>query len=851
MAADREALMAELEALKELKALKAQKAEISSGVTLTDLAQSFNKGLVDLINLPSELINIPLGLAGAPQIPTGAFRQEVADIGLTAQPGEEVEGFLPRAAEILGASVLPGAAIQRAGAQVLKAGIPAAQRTIPQALTAITAEAPGKAALIDISSSIGAGFGGEVAAQFTDDPGLIVLGELAGGFTLPSVTAISRFAGKPVVSKIKETITPFTKAGAEPRAARRLQDLVPDPEAAAARIDIESPISPARQTGDPRLIALEKTVLAQNPELEARFTDELNGALDAARQQATAFGGENRFRSILEGGQEHLTNLVNLRAAKAAQVAQMRIDEIGGTATPRDISRIARAELDSALDDVRGQEAALWDSINKKSAANFNNSKAALRTIKTETGDLVPSKVPGWVFKAINTERAVNFNDLQQVRSRVLADARAAKRKGKFDKARIMNNVADGLLNDMGAVSDPNVAPALAFSRQLNQKFNEGAVGALLSRGADRGAGVASADTLQKIFSGATPTTNVRAFLNASPQSAPQLQQFAKTNFAQSVSKGGKFNDALAQTQINKLENQGMFEIFPELKNELGGVRLAFREAENLTQRAATVTERGGSRLAQDSKESIAGVLLGAEPSQELSVLLRAEKPEALAATLMRRMGGNKDAVQGLKSEFVETLFRESSSTGASGEIEISGQKLARTFNQNIGVAKALGMDEKEITRMRAITKQMIQAQQQPGVSVGAILEDKPAALMTFIARVAGAKFGQKIAGGGIGSALVIAGEGSTQARNILQKLTTNEAQKLLISAQSDPVLYKALLTRTSATQNEIFDATQIIESWLIGAGVEASFEPQDDRFRLRQGSENVGVTEQLNLGAQ
>ena len=817
----------ELALLKEMQGLKAQKAATDSGTTLTDLAQSFNKGLVDLVNLPSELINIPLGLVGAPQIPTEGFRQQVADVGLTAQPGEEAQGFLPRGAEILGATVLPAAAIQRVGAQVLKAGIPVAQRTVAQQLTATTAAQPGKAALLDIASSGGAGFGGEVVSQLTDDPNLILLGELAGGFTLPAITAVSRVAGKPVVSKIRQTITPFTKAGAEPRAARRLQDLVPDPEAAAARIDVDSPISPARQTGDPRLIALERTVLAQNPELEARFTEELNGALDAARKQATAFGGENRFRSILEGGQDHLTNLVNLRAAKAAQVAQARIDAIGGTATPRDISRIARSELDSALKDVRAQETELWKAINKKSPANFDNTKLALSDLKDEAGDLVPSRVPAWVSKVAKTENAVTFNDIQQVRSRVLTDARSAKNKGKFDKARIMNRVADGLLEDMSAVSDPNVEPALAFSRQLNKKFTEGSVGAVLSRGANQGAGVASADTLNKIFSGTTPATNVRAFLNASPESAPQLQQFVRSNFAKSASKGGKFNDKVAQTQIEKLESQGMFEVFPELRAELNGVRQVFTNSEKLAQRAATVTERGGSRLAHDSDKSLAGILLGAEPGQELSVLLRADNPEALAAALNRRMGGNAKAINGLKSEFVETMFREASTTGSTGEIEVSGQKLAKIFNQNIGVAKALGMNEKEITRMRAISKQMIQAQQQSGENIGAILEDKPAALMTFIARVAGAKFGQKVAGEGIGSALVIAGEGSTQARNILQKLTTSEAQKLLISAQSDPVLFKALLTKTSATQKEIFDATQIIESWIIGAGVEATFEPQ------------------------
>ncbi|MBU8921797.1 MAG: hypothetical protein KOO63_08255 [Bacteroidales bacterium] len=848
MSAEEQALREELALIEELQDIEKQE---NKRLTATDLAQSFNKGMVDLINLPSEIINMPLRAVGAPEIPTQGFRQMVADTEMTAQPGEEAEGFLPRGAEILGASVLPGMGIMQKGAQVLKAGIPAAQRTVTQQLTATTAQTPLKSAAVDVSSSFGAGFGGEVASKFTDDPSLIVLGELAGGFTLPTITAVTRVAGKPIVDKLKETIVPFTKAGAEPRAARRLQDLVPDPEAAAARIDPDSPISPARQTGDDRLIALERTVLESNPELQARFTDELNGALDAARKQAVDFGGDNRMRSILESGQDHLTNLVNLRAATAAQSARSQIDALGGSATPREISRIARKELNAALKDVRKQESELWNSIDKQAAATFQNTKAALRTIKDETGELVPSRVPAWINKAASTDKAVTFNDLQQVRTRVLANAREATANNRFDRARVLNNIADGLLDDMSAVKDPAVDAAREFSRQLNQKFNEGAVGALLSRGANRGAGVASADTLNKLFSGATPATNVRAFIAASPESAPQLQQFLKTGFVKASTKGGAFSQKQAQAQIDKLESQGMFEIFPGLKKELGGARLVFSDADKLAQRAATVTERGGSRLLQDSNKSLAGVLLGAEPGQEMAVLLRAENPEALAKSLLRRMGGDKRAINGLKTSFVESLFNSATTTGKSGEIEISGQKLARLFNENLGVARSLGMDSAEITRMRAITKQMIQAQQKSGESVGAILEDKPAKLLTFIAQLAGAKAGQKVAGGGIGSSLVIAGKGSTAAREILQRLTTGEAQKLLIAAQSDPVLYKALLIRTSATQKDMFDATQVIESWLIGAGVQSGSEAMDDRFKTKQGSENAGATETLNLGTQ
>ena len=659
----------------------------------------------------------------------------------------------------------------------------------------------------------------------TDDPNYILLGELAGGFTLPAITALSRVAGTPAINKIKETITPFTKAGAEPRAARRLQSLSSDPEAEAGLIDPTSPVSPARQTGNQRLIALERVVLDSNPELEAKFTKELNGALDAARTRAASFGGEDRTRQMLESGQEHLVELVNLRAAQAAQTAKAEIDALGGSATPRDVSRIARQQLDSALKDVRAEETKLWQRVNKEAPAAFMNTKAALTEIKDETGTLVPSRIPSWVQKATTTRNPIAFKDLQSIRSRVLSDAREASNAGEFDKARILNRVAEGLLADMGAVSDPNVKTAQAFSAALNQTFNRGAVKGVMSGGANRGAGVAAEDTLEQIVSGATPATNVRAFIDASPESAPQIQQYLKTKYARAATKSGDYNPLHAKAYADKLEQQGMFEVFPELRGELDNVGGLFQRASQLSERAATVGARGGSRLQQDSNKSLAGVLLGAEPGQEMATLLRSENSVTMASALKRRMGNNTDAAKGLKTSFVETLFNEASTTGASGEVEVSGQKLAKLINDNLAVAKALGMDSADVTRMKVVARQMIQAQQATGGGVGAILDDKPAELLRLIAQIAGAKAGQRIAGSGLGSSMVIAGKGSGIATRLLQKVTTNKAQQLIIDAQSDPVLYKALLTKTTAKAKEIFDATQIIESWLIGAGIEAGQE--------------------------
>lgn len=816
----REAELKELEELKELRELRARRAAKKHGMSLSDIADAINetgqfvgRGIINVANLPAELLSIPLNAIGVKtDLGAGALRQGAADIGFAPPVDKPAEGFLQRGAEIFGGSIIPAAGVQKAGAEVLKRGIPAAQRTVTQNLTALTAQNPAKAATLDVASSLGAGVGGEVASNLTDDPNLILLGEIAGGFSFPAVTAVSRFAGQRTVEAGKSAVIPFTRAGAEPRAARRLKSLSADPQGEAARIDPTSPVSPARQTGNPRLIALEKAVLEQRPELEAKFTKDLNDALASARQQSANFGGTDRTREVLESGQEHLVNLVNLRAAKAAQTAQARIDEIS-TPTPRQVSQIAREELDTALKDVRAQESELWKAVGKDVPAEFNNSAKELSSIRSETSKRVPLEIPQWMQKAIMSSKSATLNDVQQVRSRVLGEARQASKDGDFDKARIMNRLADGLLADLEAVEAPGVAAARGFSRSLNERFSQGAVKDILSRGARKGAGIASEDTLKKVFSGGTPATNAKEFLAASPESAPQLQQFLRSRVVSNATRQGTFNPRAAQAEINKLQTEGLFDVFPNLRGELDEVVNLFNRSQNLSTRAGAVAERGGSRLSKQDERSLAKLLLGGDPGEEMAILLRDDNAVQLARSLKRRMGGNKDAVQGLKSSFVETLFNT-----ASRDADVSGELLAKTLKDNLDVARALGMNDTEISRIRSVANRIIQAQTPPGKAISKIMTDKPAAIMDFLATLIGAKVGQRIAGGGLGSSLKVAAEGSKQAKGILQKLTTDSAEKLLVDAMSDPVLFKALMTKSTAPPEQMAKVSQIIESWLIGA---------------------------------
>ena len=86
------------------------------------------------------------------------------------------------------------------------------------------------------------------------------------------------------------------------------------------------------------------------------------------------------------------------------------------------------------------------------------------------------------------------------------------------------------------------------------------------------------------------------------------------------------------------------------------------------------------------------------------------------------------------------------------------------------------------------------------------------------MAAISGAKSGQRMAGNGLGSSLVLAQFMSNKARGALASITSNEAERLMKDAVTDPELYKALLTRGTAGRSIMKERAAYLESWLLAS---------------------------------
>lgn len=189
------------------------------------------------------------------------------------------------------------------------------------------------------------------------------------------------------------------------------------------------------------------------------------------------------------------------------------------------------------------------------------------------------------------------------------------------------------------------------------------------------------------------------------------------------------------------------------------------------------------------------------------------------AALFVRDLGeAEKRAVQ---ADFVNVLLgraKASARDATDGGVPLaSGDRLIRDIAANDSVMRAIGMTGEDRARIRTMAETIQALEKKSPAAVDQLFEDGPASVLQLVAALAGAKSGQRMAGRGMGSSLVMAQFMSNKARNTLANLTSDQAEQLMADAVTDPELYKALLTKTIVAR-DIRQRAQYLESWLLAS---------------------------------
>ena len=255
---------------------------------------------------------------------------------------------------------------------------------------------------------------------------------------------------------------------------------------------------------------------------------------------------------------------------------------------------------------------------------------------------------------------------------------------------------------------------------------------------------------------------------------------------------------------------------------EAGDKSLTAADLSNSVQSGGLTTPGRYARGVDPVTEELRRMALGGQSSDQFI-----GNPERAARVVRDMPEPERQAIQ---ADFVDTLMRRATSAEAtdSGIPFISGDKLMTDFRENTEVMKKLGMTSFDILRFERIAKQIKSMSQRSPEAVDNLFEDGPANLLQLGAALMGAKSGQRLAGQGMGSSLVLAQYMSNKARSTLASLTSNEAERLMRDAVTDPDLYKALLTQNTASPETLRQRAQYLESWLLSSA-----------FDKAQGQEN------------
>lgn len=823
-----------------------------------------NRGIATTMGAPVDVANAALSLVGLDSDePVGGSRwiesmMRAAAPQIVPREGEEPETLGARIARGTGEAaggLLPfGTAMQAlkgAGGVTGRVAKAASDTAVRRPFATMAAEA---------GAGAGAGAGGYIASESNpDNPEAEVLGEIAGGIaaSVAPGAIIGTAKRTPVVGTAiraaKGAVAPFTDAGARVRATNRLRELTADPENLAKDLsqDTIGNLTPAQQSGEPRLMALERAILDQDAKLENELSERSAESIRQLREAITQMGEggtAETTRGFVEQRLSRLTSALQGRLAQAQGIARAKLDALKPEQRRTEASVIVRDELEKALSDARAQEREFWSQVPSDTEVSTESARATYMALKDDLPRAQRDDIPEVADRFLDSTSNQKLGDvdtvkeLQGLRSALLEQSRKARAAGELNTARIADGIADAILDDMSAADGGDaLATARAFSRDLNERFKQGAVGRVLGYAREGGSKVAPESTLDTTVGrggvrGAVETDEVMRALESSPaQGKRSVEQYLRNRFLATLDNGKVNPDKLAKFVR---DNEEMLDRFPGFKQQLQDLE----QAQQFANRLQRTTDARVKAL-QSPSVSRAAMFLNARPEEEIDAILRSKDPVAAAREIRRQVAKDQtgEARRGLKAAFLDYLERRSATGKFTGEEHpqpiLGGRAMTATLSD--GKVQAVAneiLSTEEMSRLRQITQELSKIETSSGrlPDVGKPMEDTPSTIIRFIGQTMAARSGAKLGQGTSGASLLTANFASQRVRRLLQNLTNDRAAELLKDAVQDKQLFRGLLLDLDRPIN-VKVTNQRLNSWLAGPGNRVVPEEGEDRDETDQ----------------
>lgn len=665
------------------------------------------------------------------------------------------------------------------------------------------------------AGAMGAGFGGGVVAGL----GTAALGAGArGAMALSPVVALGR--------GVRAAVAPFTEKGSRVIAEDAMRRLSADPDRAAGRLlDQENVgnLTPAQQTGEPGLMAVERGYAARDPALRETLEAQTGQSRDALAAEGRA-GAQGRtaadtrqfFQERVERHKTFLDGLVQ----RAEQRADTALRSVEPGQQPMAASENVRVAIDRAFDQAATQERQLWERVPRTVEIDTSRARQALAEAMDETTDVSVDSIPGKALRFLGDGADAFGEQVTMARlHRLYSEMRRASREAiaqnvpdEFRK-RQADKISSAILADIEATEGVGntarlLADARAFSSQMNEAFGQDTIARVRAVNRNQGERVREGLTLdatvgQMRRGGAIAVDDIRRAVGN--EADFNMDDYLRSVFQGKVVRGDRIDIPRAETFIR--DNPELMERFP------GGFQRDVRRAVDAARNAGRTRDVSQEALRVLGDRNAPGMVgfINAKAGQEIAgAIFTAPNPAQAARALARAAGKDQtgDALLGLKGGVVDEVIRR-----AMRGDTLTGDALFRQLNdpEVLRVVTAV-LPGDEVSRLRTVAAQLRKLDTWDATAP-LDLENAPNSLVATFMQIQAAKAGRALGTGTI----QVPGMFVKRVRDLLGRIAIDRADALVHEAIRDPKMMAALLTGPGSSRVQIQRAEQTLSTWATG----------------------------------
>ena len=815
-----------------------------AGVPVDLVSWGINK-LSGAVGGPPDLIKDAIGSSGSFKKAMGALPFGGAnpdDVRPANTPGERI---LEASGEAGASMLVPGLA-----AEALLAKAVTVDGAIMGALQMLRGTGPKSNTAIGVAG----GALGEVAAESVPADARLSLGPL--DFSPKAVKDAARLGGNLVGGMSTMVAQSALEAGGraarsawqaatEPvklRAARTMLGRAEDPGAfrAAAENAAEAPLlvegsrpTTFQATGDLGIGGLEREVAASQTGVPrfAGVREEQNSARLAELEKLQKSLPEDADAGAFVTAVQKWVQQIAETFGERVNVARTKLDEAFKVGRLNEAEygvalREAPVRLRTALEKIEDD---LWRAIDPDKTVPFNPTDLKAGFAKIEKDIPRTSKMPeaeeasllDVVLGPKNSETGIRigglddkttFGEITALRSR-LTDATRDRTLTPTVKRRISIMLEEvdlalkntglavpGLSNAEAVIGSvlERYAAARAATRDIKERFGEGAVGRVLAEGDNEGFRMTASNVAKNLFD---RPEDLRAYLASVGDDAAaraSLQDYAAFSLQKDAVKDGMMSTSKYRKWLD--DHDYVLKEFPDLRAKFGDMRAAQSTLDDVLaaqKQALTDYQDGAIKRLFNTKDP------------ELVITNALKRPGEFEA-LVAEASKNPAAIAGMKRAVVNFMMKQARSTaesGTSGETQINAATLQKFFLNNKRSLSALFSPE-QLASMESVTKDLQQANRSiaavriPGGSNTA--QDTSGRFMTALSQVV-SQHGGKAAGGVGGSMFgpvgAAAGVAAGAVADAMRVARVNSIENALVEMMLDPKMAAEWLRKVPATE--------------------------------------------------